>query len=192
MDHEWFSHDIFPQIKDEFNNSLLASPLHVIPILPLTASVCSATSVTNDPVSVSATNNIGTTSTLFCKSSVPSRIPQPVNVFSPRQVRSPKIPHTPQMDFASLESKLTQTLQAFEKLNLENFLCSTERKFNDLVSHIQTIESKLLNTSAHKPVSSACDIDVLVKELKTLKKDLLAKQLLTKSYSLVKKIKLTS
>ena len=174
LDHEWFSSDIFPQIKDEFN-SLLASPSHVTPILPVTASVRSATSVTNDPVSDSATNNMGTTSTFFCKSPVPSRIPQPVNVFSPRQVRSPKIPHTPQMDFASLESKLTQTLQAFDKLNLENFLSSTERKFNDLVSRIQTIESKLLNTSAHKPVSSACDIDVLVKELKTLKKDLSSK-----------------
>ena len=79
------------------------------------------------------------------------------------------------MDFASLESKLTQTLQAFDKLNLENFLSSTERKFNDLVSGIQTIESKLLNTSAHKPVSSVCDIDVLVKELKTLKKNLSSK-----------------
>ena len=174
LDHEWFSSGIFPQIKGEFN-SLLASPSHVTHILPVTVSVRSATSVTNDPVSDSATNNLGMISTFFCKSPVPSRILQPVNVFSPRQVRSPKISHTPQMDFASLESKLTQTLQAFDKLNLENFLSSTEREFNDLVSRIQTIESKLLNTSAHKPVSSVCDTDVLVKELKTLKKDLSSK-----------------
>ena len=69
LDHEWFSSDIFRQIKDEFN-SLLASPSHVTPIIPVTASVRSATSVTNHPVSDSATNNMGTTSTFFCKSPV--------------------------------------------------------------------------------------------------------------------------
>ena len=105
------------------------------------------------------------------KTPAPSRIPQPVGSVSPRQVR-PKTQYLPQMDFANLESKLTQTLQTFDKLNLENFLSVTEAKYNDLLCRMQAMESKLPNLSNCKLMSSSSDVDSLLQELKIFNEEM--------------------
>ena len=105
------------------------------------------------------------------KTPAPSHIPQPVSSVSPRQVR-PKTRYLPQMDFANLESKLTQTLKIFDKLNLENFLSITEAKYNDLHCRMQAMESKLSNLSNCKLMNGSIDVDSLLIELKTFNEEM--------------------
>ena len=76
------------------------------------------------------------------------------------------------MDFANLESKLTQTLQIFDKLNLEDFLSVTEAKYNNLHCCMQAMESKLPNLSNCKLMNGSIDVDSLLIELKTFNEEM--------------------
>ena len=75
------------------------------------------------------------------------------------------------MDFANLESKLTQTLQIFDKLNLDNFLSITEAKYNNLHCRMQAMEPKLPNLSNCKLMNCSTVVDSLLTELKTFNED---------------------